>query len=116
MSAAEPPPELRDAYAHAGQSQVFAFWHELGAEDRRMLVEQAREIDLGELGRLARTLLGRTSAPLIDLADLEPAPYEALPDNGGDAVAWAQARAAGEEALRAGRVAAFTVAGGQGTR
>jgi len=31
-------------------------------------------------------------------------------------VAWARAKAAGEEALRAGRVAAFTVAGGQGTR
>ncbi|MES2696706.1 MAG: UDPGP type 1 family protein, partial [Verrucomicrobiota bacterium] len=30
--------------------------------------------------------------------------------------AWAKAKAKGEEALRAGRVAAFTVAGGQGTR
>src|SRR5208283_806549 len=35
---------------------------------------------------------------------------------GGDAAAWARAREAGAEALRAGRVAAFTVAGGQGTR
>ncbi|MFA5057460.1 MAG: UDPGP type 1 family protein, partial [Opitutaceae bacterium] len=48
--------------------------------------------------------------------DLEPAPWVARPENGGDATAWTQARAAGEEALRAGRVAAFTVAGGQGTR
>ena len=39
-----------------------------------------------------------------------------LPEHGGDAAAWARARAVGEEALRAGRVAAFTVAGGQGTR
>src|SRR5208283_645037 len=35
---------------------------------------------------------------------------------GGDAAAWARAREAGAEALRSGRVAAFTVAGGQGTR
>src|SRR5690606_24087972 len=42
--------------------------------------------------------------------------YEALPKNGGDAAAWAEAKALGEEALRAGRVAAFVVAGGQGTR
>src|SRR5208283_3798976 len=39
-----------------------------------------------------------------------------LPENGGDAAQWTRARAAGEAALRAGRVAAFTVAGGQGTR
>src|SRR6185503_1892057 len=38
------------------------------------------------------------------------------PRNGGDAGAWDKAKAVGEEALRAGRVAAFTVAGGQGTR
>src|SRR5271169_3341391 len=34
----------------------------------------------------------------------------------GDAPSWSAAKAAGEAALRAGRVAAFTVAGGQGTR
>ena len=43
-------------------------------------------------------------------------PYEKRPEHGGDAAAWAKAKAMGEEALRAGRVAAFTVAGGQGTR
>ena len=47
---------------------------------------------------------------------LEPAPYEPLPARGGDAKAWERARQTGEDALRAGRVAAFTVAGGQGTR
>jgi UDP-N-acetylglucosamine/UDP-N-acetylgalactosamine diphosphorylase len=50
------------------------------------------------------------------LEGLEPAPYEPLPEHGGDAAAWNAAREAGEAALRAGRVAAFTVAGGQGTR
>jgi UDP-N-acetylglucosamine/UDP-N-acetylgalactosamine diphosphorylase len=39
-----------------------------------------------------------------------------MPSSGGSASAWAEARATGEAALRAGRVAAFTVAGGQGTR
>ncbi|HYD84098.1 MAG TPA: UDPGP type 1 family protein, partial [Opitutus sp.] len=52
----------------------------------------------------------------VNLEGLEPAPYEPLPEHGGDAAAWAKAKTAGEEALRAGRVAAFTVAGGQGTR
>jgi len=54
---------------------------------------------------------------------LTPAPYEPLPENIADpaaraasAAAWAAAKTAGEAALRAGRVAAFVVAGGQGTR
>jgi UDP-N-acetylglucosamine/UDP-N-acetylgalactosamine diphosphorylase len=52
----------------------------------------------------------------VNLDGLAPAPYEPRPEHGGDAAAWVQARAAGEAVLRAGRVAAFTVAGGQGTR
>ena len=52
----------------------------------------------------------------LNLAGLAPAPYEKRPEHGGDAQAWTAAKAGGEAALRAGRVAAFTVAGGQGTR
>ena len=53
---------------------------------------------------------------LFRSAGLEPAQEVPLPAHGGDAAAWARAEAAGHEALRAGRIAAFTVAGGQGTR
>ena len=52
----------------------------------------------------------------VDLEGLEPAPYIASPANGGDAERWAAAWEAGAAAIRAGRVAAFCVAGGQGTR
>jgi UDP-N-acetylglucosamine/UDP-N-acetylgalactosamine diphosphorylase len=60
-------------------------------------------------------LKGKSTAG-VNLEGLEPAPYVPLPEHGGDAGEWAEARAAGEKLLRAGRVAAFTVAGGQGTR
>ena len=115
MSATATPP-LPEQFAQAGQGQVFAFWPQLDDAARRALLAQAAEIDLAEVTRLARTLLGAGGAPAVDLGGLEPAPYVPLPAHGGDAAAWAQARAAGEAALRAGRVAAFTVAGGQGTR
>ena len=75
-----------------------------------------REIDLGEISRLTETLLKKNAAAGINLTGLEPAPYVPLPEHGGDASEWAAAKASGEDALRAGRVAAFTVAGGQGTR
>lgn len=100
----------------AGQGQVFAHWNALNDAERTALLAQAREIDLAEIDRLNRTLLTGKGGAAIDLNGLEPAPFEKLPRSGGDPAAWAKARAAGEEALRAGRVAAFTVAGGQGTR
>ncbi len=106
---------LIQKFTEAGQGQVFAFFDELPAEARRQLLAEAAEIDLAEIATLTRTLLGGAAAG-VDLDDLAPAPYERLPQNGGDAAAWAAAKAAGEAALRAGRVAAFTVAGGQGTR
>jgi len=115
MSATATPPPL-ERFVQAGQGQVFAFWGQLDEGGRRALLDQAGEINLAEVTRLTRVLLGQDAAPGVDLTDLQPAPYVARPENGGEAAEWARARAAGEAALRAGRVAAFTVAGGQGTR
>ncbi|HVS53170.1 MAG TPA: UDPGP type 1 family protein [Opitutaceae bacterium] len=103
-------------FRRAGQAQVFAFFHELAPAQQQRLLEEAAEIDLAEVERLTRTLLGASGAGAVNLEGLAPAPYEKRPEHGGDAGAWAKAKVAGEAALRAGRVAAFTVAGGQGTR
>jgi len=109
--------ELRAAFAAAGQDQVFAFWNQLDAGGQERLAAQAAEIDLAEIDHLVRTLVrGTESVAPVNYDGLRPAPYLALPSQGGDAAAWQAARQAGEQALRAGRVAVFTVAGGQGTR
>jgi UDP-N-acetylglucosamine/UDP-N-acetylgalactosamine diphosphorylase len=107
---------LIEKYQRAGQGQVFAFFDTLPGEQQKRLLDEAAEIDLAEVDRLTRTLLAKGGAPAVNLAGLAPAPYEKRPEHGGDEAAWAKAKAAGEEALRAGKVAAFTVAGGQGTR
>jgi len=107
---------LIQSFHAAGQGQVFRFWAELSTEQRAALVEQAREIDLAEIARLNDSLvLGRQAAG-VDVSGIEPAPCIALPEHGGDTAVWAEARIAGEKALRSGKVALFTVAGGQGTR
>lgn len=106
-----------DAFARAGQGHVFAFFDQLSPDGQQRLLAEAAEIDLAEIERLNRTLvLNRGASAGVKLEGLAPAPYEALPEHGGDAAAWAEARKAGEAALREGRVATFTVAGGQGTR
>ncbi len=107
---------LIENFRQAGQGQVFAFFDELTPEAQRHLLAEAAEFDLAEIARLTATLLAPGAVAGVNLAGLAPAPYEPLPTQGGDAAAWAAAKATGEAALRAGRVAAFTVAGGQGTR
>ena len=108
--------QLIASYRAAGQGQVFAFWDLLSPGERAALAKQAAEIDLAEVERLNRTLVLAKDGTGVDLTGLAPAPCERLPEHGGDLAKWAAAKAAGEAALRAGRVAAFTVAGGQGTR
>ncbi len=111
-----PDPSLIEQFRRAGQAQVFAFYDRLNPEQQQHLLAEAAEIDLAEIDRLTRTLLVKNAAAGVDLTGLDPAPYEPVPEHGGRTAAWAAAKAAGEEALRMGRVAAFTVAGGQGTR
>jgi UDP-N-acetylglucosamine/UDP-N-acetylgalactosamine diphosphorylase len=108
-------PPIIEAFERAGQGHVFAFFPKLDAVAQQRLLAEAAEIDLAEVAHLTSTLLGKTTAS-VDLEGLEPAPYEKLPQGGGNAADWTKAKVAGEAALRAGRVAAFTVAGGQGTR
>ena len=107
---------LRAVFARAGQVQVFDFWDVLDSESRRRLLSQAAEIDLEEISRLVGAHLKSDNCDRPDLDGLEPAPCIARPENGGDLDAWAEAVRMGEESLRAGKVAAVTVAGGQGTR
>ena len=58
MSETATPHPLLGKFAQAGQGQVFAFWAQLDAAGRRALLDQAGEINLGEVAQLTRTLLG----------------------------------------------------------
>lgn len=107
---------LRNAFENAGQGHVFAHWDSLEPAQQETLLKQAAQIDLEELARLVSEHLGSEEAHGVDLSGLEPAPYVPHPLKGGDTTPWDEARALGVEALKANRVAAFTVAGGQGTR
>ena len=106
---------LIQSFQQAGQGQVFRYFEQLDANEQENLLAQARTVDLDEVAALVAEHITDSHDSAIDLDSLEPAPYIALPSNGGDAAQWAAAHQAGAEAIAAGRVAAFTVAGGQGT-
>jgi len=107
---------LKHAFEQHGQGHVFRFWDTLSDKEQAALLGDLRQIDLEELDDLIANLVKSGEGHGVDVSDLEPPPYEPLPDKGGNLARWNEAFQKGEEALRAGRVVCFTVAGGQGTR
>ncbi|MFQ5415056.1 MAG: UTP--glucose-1-phosphate uridylyltransferase, partial [Phycisphaerae bacterium] len=118
-----PQPRDRDARyerCHAdlrrrNQQHVLAFWPELDPRQRAHLVHQIESIPWATIDPLIESHVRQ--APRVELPDrLEPAPvWPAVPRN-ADTDTYRDARALGRDLIRAGKVAAFTVAGGQGTR
>ena len=100
----------------AGQLDTLRFWNDLDEAGQRKLAAQLAEINWEELPGLIRDyVLQRPKTEIPD--DLAPATY--FPESAADratADLYRRAVAAGEEALRKGRVCCLTVAGGQGTR
>ena len=99
--------------AAAGQSHVLAFWDRLDEAARARLLDQIAAIDWTAVAEL-RDVLARAAKNGSDAATVEP--MEPAPVVELDATARAAAAARGEAELRAGRVAALLVAGGQGSR
>ena len=98
------------------QSHLLAFWDQLNAAQRRDLLAQIDEIDFSEMDdRLAR--LVKEFTPSAIPADLAPAPtYGPDAANAQEQRKYGQARDLGKRLISAGKVAAFVVAGGMGTR
>jgi UDP-N-acetylglucosamine/UDP-N-acetylgalactosamine diphosphorylase len=91
-----------------GQEHLLHFAPQLGPAALRTLLDQLESLPLEDLpAMLAQT----QSQAAVEPDDLEPVALESR--DGANAAAY---RAEGERLIREGRVAAFTVAGGQGTR
>jgi UDP-N-acetylglucosamine/UDP-N-acetylgalactosamine diphosphorylase len=98
-----------------GQAHLLRFWPQLNQHDRRLLLDDLAQLDLARCAPLIDTLV-RNRPPHEVPRSIEPAPaYPATPAPGARDE-YERAREAGRRAIAAGQVAAFTVAGGQGTR
>lgn len=100
----------------AGQEHLFAFWNELDGAQQEALLAQVRELDFERVGHLVKECV-LTAAPFELPKTIEPADFfPADPVGDMQTREYQRAWLAGEEALHAGKVCAFTVAGGAGTR
>jgi UDP-N-acetylglucosamine/UDP-N-acetylgalactosamine diphosphorylase len=91
------------------QEHLLAFYNELTGTQRERLLDQVRRIDFQAL-ETSRDGTSRGGLP----ETIEPAPY--YPNEPGSVYDAGHYRQVGEELIRAGKVAAFCVAGGQATR
>ncbi len=100
----------------AGQGGLLRFIGELDPRRRSLLLERIDALEIERLPRLVETYV-KKSEPFAPPADLQP-PNVYPRDPRSPKRSWdiETFRAEGERLLRAGGVAVFTVAGGQGTR
>ena len=104
---------LRELLAARRQTQLLAFYDELSPSQQRALTAQLGALVWDALDELTETHV-RQKPDLSAPEPITPAPYyPVVPE---DPEVYGRARALGETLIRSGEVAAFTVAGGQGTR
>jgi UDP-N-acetylglucosamine/UDP-N-acetylgalactosamine diphosphorylase len=107
--------ELMQELAKHNQQQVLQFWDELDENDRKELIGDIGQLDFNEVDKWIREcVINPVSCPIPE--HFGPAPYyPALPGPGQEEL-YEKACKTGRELISAGKVAAFVVAGGQGTR
>lgn len=100
--------DIVDAVFENEQHHVFRFWDDLSYDERTTLLDQLERIDFSLVNLLTDAHILHTTEP----EQQEFSPSRAIKQDQNRE----RARIAGEKLLRAGKVAVFLVAGGQGSR
>ena len=107
---------LRQKLAPAGQEHVLRFADRLDPAARERLGAQLSALDVGLISRLADEYV-RHKPPVHMPRDIQPVRiYPRVPRDEQQRKLYRDAENRGRDLLRAGKVGAFLVAGGQGTR
>ena len=98
------------------QSHLLALWERLNPAQRRNLLVQIERLDFSEIDDWVANYIKKPTSAAIPV-DFAPAWFYSLNPVGTEQKRkYVQARELGKELISAGKVAAFVVAGGQGTR
>ncbi|MDD5326657.1 MAG: UDPGP type 1 family protein [Phycisphaerae bacterium] len=99
-----------------GQAHLLAFWQQLTPPKRQNLLAQIGRLDFAEIDRWIAEYVKKPESAAIP-PDFAPAKsYHFNPTDPEQKRKYAQAADLGRQLISAGKVAAFVVAGGQGTR
>lgn len=105
----------RETLESRGQEHVLRWWGELDGRQREHLLSEIESVRWSELDPLIETHV-RNKPHVQTPTDLKPAPVWARVPNADQAALYREAAELGQKLIRSGKVAAFTVAGGQGMR
>ena len=106
---------LRQKLGSIGQDQVLRFFDKLDRDGKAKLMAQLQALDLDSINELVQTQV-KTKKAIALPADIQPAAaFPRTPDANRQSL-YAEAEARAAVLLREGKVGAFLVAGGQGTR
>ncbi len=98
------------------QGHLLVFWDRLNTAQKQHLLAQIDQLDLAKIDYWVDDYVKKTAFDGIS-GDLSPAPfYSYEPSDQKQQRKYAKAVKLGKELIRQGKVAAFVVAGGQGTR
>ena len=98
------------------QSHLLAFWEQLNTVQRQNLLAQIGQLDFSRIDDWVANYIKKPASAAIP-ADFSPArSYSISPANADQKHKYVRAGELGKELISDGRVAAFVVAGGQGTR
>ena len=118
MTTADPELRYQDCLAtlqSRGQDHLLRWWNELTPAQRDHLLTEIERVPWDALDPLIRSHVQQKPARHLP-ARLAPAEVYPQPPRPGRESRYEEVRRHGRELLAAGKVAAFTVAGGQGTR
>lgn len=107
---------IRDRLSSVGQDHLLTFYDRLDAAQQRRLLEQIDAIDLEQIPGWIDGYVQREQTFEVPDGLVPASYYPADPDTDWRRWSRRDAEQAGEELIRRGKVACFTVAGGQGSR
>jgi UDP-N-acetylglucosamine/UDP-N-acetylgalactosamine diphosphorylase len=107
---------LRLHFYEYGQEHVFKFWEILSSDEQSQLLQQVKSIDLDYLSKVIDSVLHGGPKQARRTGSLSPARFVKFPNSEVDWQKWEEAVAIGDQKIMEGKVAAFTAAGGEGTR
>jgi UDP-N-acetylglucosamine/UDP-N-acetylgalactosamine diphosphorylase len=98
------------------QEHLLKFWENLDSQQKKALLDQIDSLNLPQIDKWIKEVVLRTDSACLK-GNLQAAPYyKAMPANQQQQKLFTKAIATGARQIGSGRVAAFVVAGGQGTR
>lgn len=98
------------------QGHLLAFWDQLNEDEKQNLLTQIRQLDFAKIDDLVANFVKKSVSAEIS-ADLRPArSYNPVPVDAEQKRKYGKALELGRRLISSGKVAAFVVAGGQGTR